>query len=80
MAVSNLLTAQDLAVVLRVGVYRVYELSRSNAIPTVRIGRQVRFDRAQVEAWIAGGGNPQGKTISSHSIDACPAPKVGGRS
>jgi excisionase family DNA binding protein len=35
---------------------RVYELARSRVIPSVRLGRQVRFDGAVLEEWIRNGG------------------------
>jgi excisionase family DNA binding protein len=53
---SQLLTASELATRLRISPARLYELVRQGLVPVVRIGRQVRFDPAAVEAWIAGGG------------------------
>jgi excisionase family DNA binding protein len=35
---------------------RVYELARLNWIPSVRLGRQVRFDPAALEEWAKRGG------------------------
>jgi len=54
--VPVLLTAQELAQRLRVPTARVYELARQDAIPSVRLGRQIRFDCEAVARWIAAGG------------------------
>ncbi len=35
---------------------RAYALARSNIIPHVRVGRQIRFTRAAIEEWIESGG------------------------
>ena len=54
----RLLTAKEVAPILRVTLARVYELARERAIPTVRIGeRQVRFDESALREWIANGGS-----------------------
>lgn len=54
----KLLKVHDLARWLQVSEARVYELVRQNLIPAVRVGRQVRFEAGQVEAWIGRGGGP----------------------
>lgn len=54
----RLLTAKEVAPILRVTPARVYELVRSRAIPAIRLGeRQVRFDETALRAWLAGGGS-----------------------
>ncbi len=54
----RLLTAKEVAPILRVTPARVYELARERAIPTVRMGeRQVRFDESALREWVASGGN-----------------------
>jgi excisionase family DNA binding protein len=35
---------------------RVYELTRLDILPHIRIGRQYRYDPDAIEAWIARGG------------------------
>ena len=35
---------------------RIYELSRLGIIPSVRIGRLLRFDPETIQRWIAAGG------------------------
>lgn len=51
-----LLTAEEVAAILKVRKSRVYELVRSGALPAVHIGRQVRFRRSDLERWLAQGG------------------------
>jgi len=52
-----LLNAREVATMLRVRPERVYELARTGGIPTVRIGRQVRFHVRAIEEWAARGGH-----------------------
>ena len=54
---SKLLTADEVAERLRVKVARVYELGRIGALPTVRIGRLIRFAEPALDDYIAGGGH-----------------------
>jgi excisionase family DNA binding protein len=53
---ENLLTAQQVAVLLQVPKARVYQLAREGLIPTVHLGRQVRVSAGALEKWIADGG------------------------
>ena len=53
---QKLVNATDIAPLLGVSEARLYELARLGLIPCVRLGRQVRFDPAVVEAWVEGGG------------------------
>jgi excisionase family DNA binding protein len=50
-----LLTAQQVAGLLGVSCTSVYKYARRTAdpLPTVRVGRHVRFRRAAVEQWLA---------------------------
>jgi excisionase family DNA binding protein len=50
----NLLTAKEVANILRVSTARVYELARTNAIPSITLGqRQVRFSETALREWIS---------------------------
>ena len=40
----RLLTAHDVAVLLKVRPARVYELAREGGLPSIRLGRTLRFD------------------------------------
>ena len=49
---ERLLTVDRVAELLAVPVSWVRESTRSGAMPCVRLGRYVRFERAAVEAWL----------------------------
>jgi excisionase family DNA binding protein len=53
----HLLTAKETAEVLKVTLPRVYELARTGLIPSVRMGRQVRFHEAKLMEWVEQGGS-----------------------
>jgi len=54
----QILVAEEVAKILRVDKQRVYELVRTNKIPTIRVGeRQYRFDSDAIQKWIERGGN-----------------------
>jgi excisionase family DNA binding protein len=48
----ELLTAEEVAALLRVSPGWVYEQSRRRRIPHVRLGRYVRFRRAALDSWL----------------------------
>ena len=52
----QMLTAREVAGLLRVPTARAYELAREGVLPCVRLGRQVRFDADALRRWIARGG------------------------
>jgi excisionase family DNA binding protein len=47
-----LLTADDVALLLRVPRSTVYELTRSRRLPHVKVGRRTLFVRSDLDAWI----------------------------
>lgn len=51
-----LLTAQDVSVILRVTPHRVYQMAREGLLPTIRVGRCLRIDKAKLQAWLDRGG------------------------
>ena len=53
---KKFLQADEVAAMLDVNRYRVYELVRSKQIPAVRLGRSVRFDPVRLDEWLAAGG------------------------
>jgi excisionase family DNA binding protein len=61
---EKLFRADVLAEVLDTSTYRVYEMAREGLIPTVRIGRQVRFDPVAIRQWIESGGTGRTRTGS----------------
>ncbi len=51
---DRLLTAQEVAAILNVPTSWVYRAARGQEIPSIALGRYVRFDRADITKWIAG--------------------------
>jgi excisionase family DNA binding protein len=51
--VNRLLTPQQVAAQLQVPVSQVYNLHRTGRLPSLRIGKYVRFDEAAVAYWLA---------------------------
>ena len=47
-----LLTADDVASLLRVPRSTIYELTRSRRLPHVKVGRRTLFVRSDLDAWI----------------------------
>jgi excisionase family DNA binding protein len=46
------LTIQEAADFLRVPVSWLYERTRTNSVPHVKLGKYVRFDRDELTAWV----------------------------
>jgi excisionase family DNA binding protein len=53
-APNALLTADEVAALLRVTTAWVYVQTRADRIPHVRLGRYVRFRQDAIEQWVAG--------------------------
>ena len=53
---NDILTAEEVAAILRISKRQVYELAKGsdNPIPSVRIRTSVRFRRADIDGWVAG--------------------------
>ena len=47
------LTVHEAAELLRVKVSWLYERTRTNSIPHVKLGKYLRFDRDELIAWVA---------------------------
>ena len=56
---SRLLTAVQVA--CRIGMHpdQVYYHARKGQIPSIRIGRCIRFSEDQIERWLEAGGTPK---------------------
>ena len=50
---DRLLTAEDVAELLRLPVSTIYDLARTGRLPHLRIGRALRFSRRDLEAHLA---------------------------
>jgi excisionase family DNA binding protein len=46
------LTVQEAADLLRVPVSWLYERTRTNSVPHVKLGKYLRFDREELTAWV----------------------------
>jgi excisionase family DNA binding protein len=49
----QLLTAEEVAELLRLPVSTIYDLARTGRLPHLRIGRALRFSRDDLEAFLA---------------------------
>jgi excisionase family DNA binding protein len=67
---DRLLNAAEIAELLNVPVTWVRESARSGAMPSVRLGRYVRFDIDDVESWIEGCKRPGRAIALRRSSDA----------
>jgi excisionase family DNA binding protein len=52
----EILTAREVATILRISKRQVYELAKEseNPIPSIRIRTSVRFRKSDVDGWVAG--------------------------
>jgi excisionase family DNA binding protein len=50
-APSPMITATEVAVMVRAHVRTIYRLVRAGAIPHIRVGADVRFVREEIERW-----------------------------
>jgi excisionase family DNA binding protein len=65
------MTVQEAADLLRVPVSWLYERTRTNSVPHVKLGKYLRFDRDELTAWIdelrRGGRRPVRTKRTPHS-------------
>lgn len=54
---KRMLRSRDVAKILDIPEKRVRILAQEGIIPRVKVGRQVRFNAAEIEAWIQAGGS-----------------------
>lgn len=50
---TPLLTAREAADVLRISERTLWSLTNSGELPSVRVGRSVRYDQSDLASWIA---------------------------
>lgn len=53
LAENRLLTADEVSELLRVPRSTVYELTRSQRIPYLKVGRRTLFEPAALQAWVS---------------------------
>ena len=50
---SELISAKEIAKILKISVNSVYQLSRNGKIPCFKIGRRYRYSSDAIENWIS---------------------------
>lgn len=63
----NFMTIDEVSSLTRLAVSTIRHYVSDGLIPTVRIGRAVRFDPDSIEAWIAAGG-PSSQVLHNKSL------------
>jgi predicted DNA-binding transcriptional regulator AlpA len=64
-----LIKAPEAAKILDIRLARLYELTRQQIVPSVRVGpKQLRYDPESLRQWIARGGLPQKNTEASSCL------------
>jgi excisionase family DNA binding protein len=53
---DRLLTVKEAGELLQLNIFSVYEMARNGVLPSVRLGRAIRFRPEALDAWLASGG------------------------
>ena len=61
MSLPRLVDVEVVAESLGLSRWRVYQLAREGVIPSVRIGKSLKFDEDKIREWIANGGSQSGE-------------------
>ncbi len=64
-SLPRLLTASEVSARTGIPLWRIYELSRTGEMPSVRIGRSYRFSAEAVRRWIDAGGTRDSQELGS---------------
>jgi excisionase family DNA binding protein len=59
------LTTEEVLDYLQVNLRTVYRLIKAGKIPAVRVGRQWRFKRADLDAWLEGQRSRRSRTVAA---------------
>ncbi len=60
-----LLTCRQAAELLSISERTLWQLTKDGKIPVVKVGRSVRYDPADLRAWIAGAKSPMPQKLSA---------------
>ena len=71
------LTTEEVLEYLQVNLRTVYRLIKSKSIPAVRVGRQWRFKKQDIDAWLEGRKGAAGETV--HRASGPPPSAARGR-
>lgn len=66
----EVLTSEQAAEYLQLGLSTVKRLARAGAIPAAKAGRQWRFRKADLDAWLTSGGAREGHSSGHRSVHA----------
>jgi excisionase family DNA binding protein len=72
---DTFLTTEEVLAYLQVNLRTVYRLIKAGKIPAVRVGRQWRFRKRDIDAWLDSQ-RPRGGRAASSSGAAAPAPRA----
>jgi two-component system, cell cycle sensor histidine kinase and response regulator CckA len=75
---ETFLTTEEVLEYLQVNLRTVYRLIKAGKIPAVRVGRQWRFRKRDIDAWLDSQ-RPRGATARATQPAALPKPAAGGR-
>jgi excisionase family DNA binding protein len=71
---ETFLTTEEVLEYLQVNLRTVYRLIKAGKIPAVRVGRQWRFRKRDIDAWLDSQRGPRGAGRAAASAAATPAP------
>jgi len=66
---TDVLTAQEAAAYLRLCLDSIKRKARANELPAFKVGRQWRFRKADLDAWIAKGGSRYEDVVTEGMVD-----------
>ena len=70
---ETFLTTDEVLEYLQVNLRTVYRLIKAGKIPAVRVGRQWRFRKTDIDAWLERGSSQSTRPVVSHATPAQPA-------
>jgi excisionase family DNA binding protein len=78
---ESFLTTEEVLEYLQVNLRTVYRLIKAGKIPAIRVGRQWRFRKRDIDAWLEsqrprGGGRPSGAPAAKSAAAAAGRPRV----
>ena len=72
----QLLTANEVAELLRLPVSTIYDLARTGRLPHLKIGRALRFSRSDLEAHLAERSEPRSGALDGRAVEATQPPQA----
>src|SRR6266566_1352106 len=72
---ETFLTTEEVLEYLQVNLRTVYRLIKAGKIPAVRVGRQWRFRKRDIDAWLDSQRPRGGRSVAAPAASAAPAPR-----